>query len=205
MKRTLYIVLAGGALCCSFTTAFGQQSQSLGDYARAVRKADKKGSPRQFDNDNLPKTDKLSVVGKATSEPDDKPAKDAEAVTDSKAAKSADQLDSDKPVDKSSAGPDDAKQKVNEEWKQKIADQRSKVDLLTRELDVLQREYRLRAAAFYADAGNRLRDQAAWDKEDARYKQQIADKQKSIDDAKQQLEDLEEKARKAGVPSAMRE
>jgi hypothetical protein len=203
MKRILYAVLAGGILCCFFTPALAQQSQSLGDYARAVRKQDKKGSPRQYDNDNLPKTDKLSVVGNATTEADDKPAKESEATTETKGAKSPDQLDSAKSADKTDA--DDAKQKANEAWKLKIADQRSKVDLLSRELDVLQREYRLRAAAFYADAGNRLRDQAAWDKEDARYKQQIADKQKSIDDAKQQLEDLEENARKAGVPSSMRE
>jgi hypothetical protein len=69
--------------------------------------------------------------------------------------------------------------------------------LLSRELDVLQREYRLRAAAFYADAGNRLRDAGAWDKEDAQYKQQIAAKQKAVDDAKKQLDDLQEQARKA--------
>ena len=34
-------------------------------------------------------------------------------------------------------------------------------------LDVAQREYRLRAASFYGDAGDRLRNSAAWDKEDA--------------------------------------
>jgi hypothetical protein len=202
MKRVSYAVVAGGILCCLFTPAIAQQSQSLGDYARAVRKQEKKGSPRQFDNDNLPKTDKLSVVGNATTQSDDKPAKASEPTTDSKDTKSPDQAESAKSADKAA---DDAKQKANEGWKLRIADQKSKVDLLSRELDVLQREYRLRAAAFYADAGNRLRDQAAWDKEDARYKQQIADKQKSIDEAKQQLEDLEENARKAGVPSSMRE
>ena len=53
----------------------------------------------------------------------------------------------------------------------------------------------------YADAGNRLRNQGAWDKEDAQYKQQIDDKKKSLDDAKQELDDLREKARKAGVPA----
>jgi len=210
MKRILYFVLAGGVLYCFFTTASAQQSQSLGDYARTVRKQDKKGSPRQFDNDNLPKTEKLSVVGNATSEPDDKATKDAESTTDVKDAKSADQLDSPKSAEKAGGNEakqeaDDRKQKANEEWKLKLSDQRSKINLLSRELDVLQREYRLRAAAFYADAGNRLRDQAAWDKEDARYKQQIADKQKSINDAKQQLEDMQENARKAGVPSSMRE
>ena len=42
---------------------------------------------------------------------------------------------------------------------------------------------------------------ADWDKQDAQYKQQIADKQKALDDAKQKLDDMQEDARKAGVPS----
>jgi len=76
---------------------------------------------------------------------------------------------------------------------------------LTRELDVLQREYQIRAAAMYADAGNRLRNSGNWDQQDAQYKQQIADKQKALDDAKQKLDDMREEARKAGVPSSVRE
>jgi hypothetical protein len=76
---------------------------------------------------------------------------------------------------------------------------------VARELDVLQREYQLRAAAMYGDAGNRLRNQTDWDKQDAQYKQNIADKQKALDDAKQKLDDMQEEARKAGVPSNVRE
>jgi len=76
---------------------------------------------------------------------------------------------------------------------------------LQRELDVEQREYKIRAAAFYADAGDRLRNQAEWDKEDADYKQKIADKQKAVDDARQQMNDMQEDARKSGVPSSARE
>jgi hypothetical protein len=77
--------------------------------------------------------------------------------------------------------------------------------MLTREVDVANREYRLRAAAFYADAGNRLRNSGTWDKEDSQFKEQMADRQKKLDDAKKQLEDLQEQARRAGVPSSMRE
>jgi hypothetical protein len=77
--------------------------------------------------------------------------------------------------------------------------------LLQRELDVLQREYQIRAAAMYGDAGNRLRNSADWDKQDAQYKQQIADKQKALDDAKQKQDEMQEEARKAGVPSSVRE
>jgi hypothetical protein len=61
----------------------------------------------------------------------------------------------------------------------------------------------LRAAAFYGDAGNRIRNSAQWDKQDAEYKGKIADKQKAADDAKQKLDDMKEEARKAGVPPGM--
>jgi hypothetical protein len=57
----------------------------------------------------------------------------------------------------------------------------------------------------YADVGNRMRNSADWDKQDAQYKQQIADKQKALDEAKQKLEDLQEEARKAGAPASVRE
>ena len=41
--------------------------------------------------------------------------------------------------------------------------------------------------AIYADVSNRLRNSADWDKQDAQFKQQIADKQKALDDAKQKV------------------
>jgi Spy/CpxP family protein refolding chaperone len=55
----------------------------------------------------------------------------------------------------------------------------------------------------YADVGNRLRNSGDWDKQDAQYKQQIADKQKALEEAKQKLEDIDEDARKAGVPASV--
>jgi hypothetical protein len=55
----------------------------------------------------------------------------------------------------------------------------------------------------YADVGNRMRNATQWDKQEAEYKQKIADKHKAVDDAKQKLEDMKEEARKAGVPSAI--
>jgi hypothetical protein len=164
---------------------------SLGDYARKVRKdppTTAQAKPKVFDNDNLPTNDKLSVVGQ-------KPA-DTAAPTD----------DKDKEKDKNAAKPEDEQAKKEAAWKAwqgRLTAQKDSIDLASRELDVLQREYQLRAAAMYADAGNRLRNQLPWDKEDADYKQKIADKQKAIDDAKQKLTDMQEEARKAGVPSSM--
>jgi hypothetical protein len=188
-----------GSTAVQSTSQVTSQSESLGDYARSLRKDKKPVAPKTFDNDNLPTDDKLSVVGNAEPAP-----------TDSQAAQTGDQNQAgDKQADDSSKKADsqspEERQKANDDWKGKIAAQKDKIDLLSRELDVLQREYKLRAAAMYADVGNRLRNAAQWDKEDAQYKQQIADKQKAVDDAKQQLDDMQEQARKAGVPSSMRE
>jgi hypothetical protein len=206
MKRIAYVWLAGAILVGTLAALAGAQSESLGDYARAARKEKKPPVAKKFDNDNLPRTDKLSIVGNARPEPAAK-TKDADAAEEEAAAE-GDQSQagakSGESGKKSSDSADD-RQKMYDEWKQKIAAQKEKVDLLARELDVMQREYRLRAAAFYADAGNRLRNQGDWDKEDAGYKQKIADKQKTVDAAKQQLDDLREQARKSGVPAGMRE
>jgi hypothetical protein len=208
MKRISYLCLAGLMFAAlSATLAAAQSSDSLGDFARAVRK-DKKSAAKQFDNDNLPKQDTLSVVGQqpasdeSASAKSDKPADQTEKAPEPGTAKTDTQAKADTPVAKPADDPNDAgaaRRKMQEEWKNKISAQKDKVDLLNRELDVLQREYRLRAAAMYADAGNRLRNSGAWDQEDAKYKQQIDDKQKAVDSAKQQLDDMQEQARKAGV------
>jgi hypothetical protein len=197
--------------------------QSLGDYARQVRKdPGATAKPKVFDNDNMPTEDKLSVVGtaRASNDTPDQAASTAPAAGEAKAGTEPKPATEVKPTTEGKAGSDDkvppsatakapddeaAKQAAWKQWSEKIAAQKDQIDLAGRELDVLQREYQIRAAAMYADAGNRMRNSADWDKQDAQYKQQIADKQKALDDAKQKLEDLQEDARKAGVPSSVRE
>jgi hypothetical protein len=199
MKRIAYVFLAEIVLTGMLVGVSGAQSQPLGDYARSIRKEDKApASAKKYDNDNLPTSDNISVVGNAT---DSAGPEDANPAPDTNAAKPEDGATAPAPAAQDATKKTD----TNDAWKQKITDQQGKVDLLSRELDVTQREYRLRAAAFYADAGNRLRGSATWDKEDAQYKQQIAQKQKAVDDAKKTLDDLKEQARKAGVPAKMRE
>jgi hypothetical protein len=206
MKRIAYIFLAEIVLGGMLVTLAAAQSEPLGDYARSIRKDDKKEVGKKYDNDNLPTNDKISIVGTAPATPEDA---NPGSGSDSGAAKTG---DSTTPATSDTQAPDTAKKadgadaaKADDQWKQKFADQKSKVDLLSRELDVAQREYRLRAAAFYADAGARLRNQGSWDKEDAQYKQQIAQKQKAVDDAKKALDNLKEQGRKSGVPARDRE
>jgi hypothetical protein len=210
MKRIAYVWLAATISAGTLTMLAGAQSEPLGDYARAVRKEKKQEkleSGKRFDNDNLPKTDKLSVVGNAAQEPATSSDADAQAAQDNSQPQKAqtDQKgdESAKIAESKPGEPAKDRQKMYDEWKKKISAQQEQVNLLTREMDVMQREYRLRAAAFYADAGNRLRTAGSWDKEDAQYKQQLAEKQKTLDAAKEELQDLRERARKAGVPSSM--
>jgi hypothetical protein len=194
---TLLLVFSANAQTASQT----QDQSSLGDYARTVRKDPApKSKPKVFDNDNLPKDDKLSVVGAAATSTDVSPASgdNAAAPGDNKGAAGA----------PAATSPDEDQAKKQAAWKmwqEKLTAQKDQIDLATRELDVLQREYQLRAAQMYADVGNRLRNSGQWDKQETDYKQKIADKQKALDDAKQKLDDMQEEARKAGVPAAIRE
>src|SRR5271156_227426 len=181
MKRTTVVLLAGILMSGLLTSLSSAQDAStpepsLGSYARAAKK-DKKPQPaaaKKWDNDNLPKDDTISVVGNGTT-----------ASADASTAPTGDAPDAANATGKLAVQPgqsQEQRQVVYDQWQQKISTQQSQVDLLQRELDVDQREYRLRAAAFYADAGDRLRNQAAWDKEDGDYKQKIAEKQKVLDE-----------------------
>jgi len=189
MKRM--ISMAIGVLLLFGSIAF---AQSLGEVARSARKGKthQSAANHQYDNDNLPKTEHLSVVGPAPAatanssnptgevSPQDQAAAQATATADRKAAA-------------------EERQRAAEEWKNKIDDQKQKVASLSHELELTQREYRLRAVAMYSDAGNRLRNSSTWDKEDTDFKKQLDEKQKAVDAAKVELDNLSEQARKAGV------
>ena len=211
---TLLLVVAGIPARAQNQTPSGNETpasgQALGTYARQVRKTPETGNkPKVFDNDNLPKSDHLSIVGKPQAPASEQP--QTEAKTENAPATTGDASNEAKPASTektpASKAPEDeaSKQTAWKQWGDKIRSQQQQIDLLSRELDVLQREYQIRAAAMYADAGNRLRNQADWDKQDTQYKQQIADKQKAVDEAKQKLEELQENARKAGAPTSVQE
>ncbi|MGO9086280.1 MAG: hypothetical protein ACLQBK_13725 [Candidatus Sulfotelmatobacter sp.] len=179
---------------------------SLGDYARTIRKSPAAAEKQKvFDNDNLPTQDKLSIVGAAPENPAGSSSDAAPAAQTNTPPEATQTTALGTNPTRSPEEEEAAKQALWKQWGEKISAQKDQIDLLGRELDVLQREYKIRAAAMYADVGNRMRNSADWDKQDAQYKQQIADKQKALDDAKQKLDDMIEEARKAGVPSSIAE
>jgi hypothetical protein len=173
MKRTTYLAIATSLLLA----VGGATAQSLGDYARAARK-NKTGDTstvRHFDNDNLPTSDGLSVVGPP-------PTADGTSTEAKAAAPGADQ-----------------RQKNTAEWQSKLDAQKQKLDSLNRELSLDQRELQIRAVQLNADPTIRLRDGGQWDKQELQFKADAEEKQKALDDARQQLDELQDKAHKAGV------
>lgn len=178
--------------------AAAQQSQSLGDVARKARSQQQKTpASMTFDQDNMhAPSGVVSTVGQ------EKP--EAESTDKSADAKGADTKDSKtddkgtKDKDKDKKPPEKAK---SEDWTAKLEDQKKEIASLQRELDILQREQRLRAAAFYGDAGTQMRDQKKFADDSRTEQEQINSKKQSLDAAQQKLSDLQEQARKAGVSS----
>jgi hypothetical protein len=196
MKRMTWMTIAM-ALLVGVTIA---SAQSLGDAARANRKTKSQTSAKHFDNDNLPTNQPLSVVGpepSAASSTTTQASGDTKATAkegkEGQAAKDGANADGKAAEKKSDKSPEDV-------IKGKIDAQKQKVDELNKDLDITEREYRLRAVEMYSDAGNRLRNAGQWDKQDADYKKQIADKQAALDAAKQQLNQLEEQQRTGEAP-----
>ena len=63
----------------------------------------------------------------------------------------------------------------------------------------MERESRLRAAAYYADAGVMLRDQAKFAEDSRKSQDEINGKKQALEAAQQKLGDMQEQARKAGL------
>jgi hypothetical protein len=175
MKKT-NLIAVGTLLLLGFT---GANAQSLGDYARSVRKnkPETTSTSRHFDNDNLPTGEALSVVG---------PPADASGNAGAPAA----------PAPPDTAAAD--RQKAAEEWKQKLDKQKEKIAALNHEVDLDQRELRLRAATQTSDPGVTARN-VQFVKDEVQYKSDVDAKQKELEAAKQQLDDLQDQAHKAGV------
>jgi hypothetical protein len=174
MSKTNFIAIGTLLLlACSAANA-----QSLGDYARSVRKnkPDSATASRHFDNDNLPTGEALSVVG---------PPADGSGNASSAA-----------PAPDLAAAAE--RQKAADEWKQKLDKQKEKIDALNHEVDLDQRELRLRAAAQTSDPGVTARN-VQFTKDEVQYKSDMDAKQKELEAAKQQLDELQDQAHKAGV------
>jgi hypothetical protein len=184
MKRSIIsktIVIVGSVI---ILTAAAAAQQSLGDVARKARKS-KPSEPttKVITNETLP------VAPPSAVQHDD--SKDADE------AKKDDDKDKDKKDEKKLSAEDQAK--LDKDWQGKVDAQKNEISLAERELDVMQRENKLRASSYYGDAGTRLRDEKKYAEDDRKSQSDVEAKQKSIDDAKTKLEQTKDEARKAGA------
>ena len=99
--------------------------------------------------------------------------------------------------------PDEEKAKTASEYKDKIEKAKSELVTVQRELDIAQRENRLRVAQYYSDAGNKLRDEKKFAEDERRNQADMADKQKKLSDTQALIERLRSEARRAGVPPGL--
>jgi hypothetical protein len=222
MKRLFIGSTAAVCLTIAFSALSTAQTStpSLGDYARSVRQNKPqaaKAPAKVYDNDTMPSATTISVVGAApqtngdASKNDkdttqaDTQAADAKAggQSDVKAAdaKSGDKSSGDsKAVDKAGdkktaevkpgQSPEE-RQKAFDAWKTRIADQKKKIDQLARELNDYQHNSTLAQVSVWPET--------------QKYGQGLAEKQKALEQAKTGLSDLQEQARKAGVPASVAE
>jgi len=159
MKRVFLFCLAVMVITVAASGIAVAQSQassspSLGDYARAVKKTKgpEKNSAKVYDNDNLPNNSSLSVVGQTPAADADQDkdagaqAKDGDKAADGKTAD--EKTASEKKVELKAGQAAEERQKALAAWKAKLDEQKSQVSLLTRELDVLQREHDIKATEF---------------------------------------------------------
>lgn len=173
---------------------------SLADIARQQRSRTKSPAIINVDGETVRNTSgRLSTSGDDATASADDTKKDADKKTDEKDAenKTADA----KPADSKDASQKPADKPKGEDFAAKIDAQKKDIALLQREIDVAQREQRLRAAAFYADAGTQLRDPGKFAEENRAQQEQIDTKKQALDAAQQKLDDLQEQARKSGVKS----
>ena len=174
--------MLAAALVVAFTivTCAGAQ-ESLGELARQQRQLKRPSSARVITNDDI-------AMAAAPAPEAAPPAAAAEAKGD-KSEKS----------DAAAVPSADDKEKLAASFKAKADEQKKNIAQLERELDVAQREYRVKVAIYYADVGNNLRDSKKWAEEDRKQRAELDDKQKAIAAAKQKLADIQEAARKEGV------
>lgn len=159
-------------------------AQSLGDVARKERSKQKPQAARTYTNEDIPSV----YVPKEEAKADDAaPAGDA----------TAEKKDGDKPT----KSPAEEKAALNAEWKKKVDSEKTNIASIEREINLMEREEKVKAAVYYADAGNRLRNNKDWADQEQKYQGDLAARQKDLAAAKAKLDGVRESARKAGATS----
>ena len=217
MKKLVCIAILALSAAAIAQNSTSQSSQSLGDVARQTRAQDQKAPAKKvYTNDDFaeqptpapaPAPEAKAAESAPTAEEATKPSSaqekgqpsvdlSKESGADAKDKKSTD------PKDKDAKAAEQDQAKVDAEWKSKIDAQKSKIAGLQREYDLTDREYKLFATTFYADAGNRLRDQKDFHDKETDYRDKLGTLKQQISDEQAKLAEMQDQAHKAGANKA---
>ena len=194
------VVLASAS--CATAQQDAQSSPSLGDVVRKQHAgAQANPSRKVWTNEDF--------SGDATTPT--QPAENAPAA----AEPNADNAGASAPANAPDATPDKAKQdqdkaksaageqeKLDASWKEKLDAQKARIADLKREYDLTERENKVSMTTYYADAGNRLRDQKDFTDKEASYREKMTTLQKQIAEEQSKLSDMQDEAHKAGANKA---
>lgn len=183
MKRAIAISLCALFLMTLGVT-FSAAQESVADAARQARAKKKPAAQKVYTNDDIPSVE-IPATQKTPADTS------TESSPDAKAEKSGQD---------DAAKQEQSARKTAEKYKKDIADLKTKIAGLEHDIDLMQREHQVRVSVYYADAGAQLRDSKKWFEDEKKYNDDLAAKQKELEKAKQDLDDMTETARKAGVP-----
>jgi hypothetical protein len=175
-------------------------SRPTGNAEHGRRSADTKSAETSSDA-------KSSEPSAEKTEAADGEKRDAEPATETKnkTAKNTKELkesDPDKEKEKDVKPDTDEQAKVDAEWRSQIDAQKAKIATLQREYDLTDREYKLFATTYYADAGNRLRDQKDFHDQETSYRDKLGNLKQQIADEQSRLGEIQDQAHKAGANKA---
>ena len=199
MKKTIWL-LGILLIVCQFGWTQTQRRESLGDAARrawAARAGRDLSKVPFYNNDNLPKSGAVSLVGRtgASKGGGSKAAAGGSATGGTEAAvaggAAADQ-----------SGGDDCDETC---WRGKFTAARKAIKDAEKELDILQREEKLARTQYYKDPNQAQREQysnsTAGGSELQQLKNDIEAKRKDVEKLKQDLRTLGDDLRRAGKPA----
>ncbi len=171
-------------LLASLVLVLPAATQTLADRARELRKQKRTPSANEkvFTNESL----SLRPAPAISEKPADAKTEAKKGAEDEEAAEGE-------------KTPDEQKAELAASYRDQIEKAKNEAATLQRELDIATRENKLRVAQFYADAGNRLRDEKKFVEEQNKTLADIADKQKRLSDTAATLDRLRSEARRAGI------
>jgi len=97
------------------------------------------------------------------------------------------------------------RQKAWEAWRDKIGKQKETVESLQKDTEQMEKANQLRMNTYMGSGQSRIYGGAQEAKAELDIQAQVEKKKKEIDDAKKTLDDMQEEARRAGVPSSFRD